>query len=79
MENPSNFSDARILSVIKTDQGSEGIMNMIGEVTQALGTLSAIITEREIMKSVTGRVPIPLNPSSMSTQNNFLAGYQHCR
>ena len=62
MEDPMNFSEMLMLSVIRMGQGSERFMNMI-EIIQTLGPPSFLITEGNMMKFLSGRVPIYLHPS----------------
>ena len=48
---------AKVPSVIRTGRASERIMSMIGESPRDLGLLSHIM-EREIIKSIAGKIPI---------------------
>ena len=66
VEYPSNFPEARVLSIMRTNRESEGIISMIGEATPSLGPLSVLVTG-ELMKSVAGTVPIYMHPSLYRT------------
>ena len=46
------------MSVLRTGRESEGIINMVGEDTQALGELSLRKEEGEIASFISGRVTI---------------------
>ena len=61
--NSTNFSVALILSMIILGRGSKRIMSMIGEATQALSPLSLPVTEEEMTKFASWRVPVYFHPS----------------
>ena len=63
MEDPSNFPDAKVTSVIHSDQGSEGIMKMLGEANEAFSPLSYIKDNPISCKALIERVSIILHPS----------------
>ena len=63
VEDPKNFPNAWITTVIRKGRGSEGVMKMLGEVNEALGPISYLKDNLISSKGLVGRVPVVLHPS----------------
>ena len=63
VEDPKNFPDAWITTVIGKGRGSEGVMKMLGEANEALGPISYLKEDINSCKGLVGRVPVVLHPS----------------
>ena len=63
VEDPKNFPDAWITTVIRKGRGSEGAMKMLGEANEALGPISYLKDDINSCKGLVGRVPVVLHPS----------------
>ena len=63
LEEPRNFPNAWIISVIRKGQGSEGAMKMLGEANRALGPSAIIKDDLHLYKGLVGRDPVFLHPS----------------
>ena len=63
VEDPKNFPNTWITTVIRKGRGSEGVMKMLGEANEALGPISFIKDDLASCKGLVGRVPVVLHPS----------------
>ena len=63
VEDPKNFPHAWITTVIDKGRGSEGVMKMLGEANEALGSISYFIDDLILCKGYVGRVSVVLHPS----------------
>ena len=63
VEDPLNFSQAWITSIICKGQGSEGVIKMLAEANEALSPISFIRDDHQSCKGLIGRVPVELHPS----------------
>ena len=63
VDDPRNFPNAWVTSVIWKGRGSEGAMKMLGEANEALGPSNIIKDDLHSSKSLFGRVPVILHPS----------------
>ena len=63
VEDPQNFPNAWITTVIRKGRGSEGVMKMLGEANEALGPISYLKDDLISCKGLVGRVPVVLHPS----------------
>ena len=63
VEDPLNFPQAWVTSVIRKGRGSEGVIKMLGEANEALGPISLIKDDPNSCKGLIGRVPVVLHPS----------------
>ena len=63
MEDPKNFLGVRVISVVRTARGSEGIMDMLGKANQALRPVAYFINDEKFANHVVRRVPISVHPS----------------
>ena len=63
VEDPKNFPDSWITTVIRKGRGSEGVMKMLGEANEALGPISFLKDDLASCKGLVGRVPVVLHPS----------------
>ena len=63
VEDPLNFPQAWVTSVIRKGRGSEGGIKMLGEANEALGPISIIKDDSQSCKGLIGRVPVVLHPS----------------
>ena len=63
VEDPKNFPNAWITTVIRKGRGSEGVMKMLGEANEALGPISYIKDDLISWKGLVWRVPVVLHPS----------------
>ena len=63
MEDPKNFPNAWITTVIRKGRGSEGVMKMLGEANEALGPISYFKDDLISCKGLVGRIPVVLHPS----------------
>ena len=62
VEDPKNFPNSWITTVIRKGRGSEGVMKMLGEANEALGPI--YFKDNLIScKGLVGRVPVVLHPS----------------
>ena len=63
VEDPQNFPNAWVTSVIRKGRGSEGATKMLGEANEALGPSAIIKDDLHSCKGLVGRVPVVLHPS----------------
>ena len=63
VEDPLNFPQAWVTSVIRKGRGSEGVIKMLGEANEALGPISFIKDDEHSCKGLIGRVPVVFHPS----------------
>ena len=63
VEDPKNFPDCWITTVIRKGRGLEGVMKMLGEANEALGPISFLKDDLSSCKGLVGRVPVVLHPS----------------
>ena len=63
MEDPKNFMNAWVTTVIRKGRGSEGVMKMLGEANEAFGPISLLKDDLISCKGLVGRVPVVLHPS----------------
>ena len=63
VEDPLNFPQAWVTSVIRKGRGSEGVMKMLAEANEVLGPISFIKDTHNACKGLIGRVPVVLHPS----------------
>ena len=63
MEDPKNFPNAWITTVIRKDRGSEGVMKMLCDENEALDPISYFRDDLHSCKGLAERVPIVLHPS----------------
>ena len=63
MEDPKNFPNAWITTVIRKGRGSEGVMKMLGDANEALGPISNLKDDLDSCKGLVGRVPVVLYSS----------------
>ena len=63
VEDPKNFPNSWITTVIRKGRGSEGVMKMLGEANEALGPISFLKDDLTSCKGLVGRVPVVLHPS----------------
>ena len=63
VEDPLNFLQASITSVTRKGRGSEGVMRMLADANEALGSISFIKDDSQSCKGLIGRVPVVLHPS----------------
>ena len=73
VEDQSNFTLAKVASVIRLGRVSDGIMKMLGGANEAIGQSSLVINDAKTCKNFVERVPIVLHPSlERSVKLNFL-------
>ena len=63
VEDPKNFPNSWVTTVIRKGQGSEGVMKMLGEANEALSPISFLKDDLSSCKGLIGRVPVVLHPS----------------
>ena len=63
VEDPKNFPNSCVISVVRMGREFEGIMGMLGEANQVLVPLVHFMDHEKYVNSVMGRVPISIHPS----------------
>ena len=63
LEDPKNFPNARITTVICKGRGLEGVMKMLGDETEAPDLISYFKDDLHSCKGLAKRVPVMLHPS----------------
>ena len=63
VEDPKNFPNSWITTVIRKGRVSEGVMKMLGEADEALGSISYLKDDLISCKGLVGWVPVVLHPS----------------
>ena len=62
VEDPKNFPDAWITTVIRKGRGSEGVMKMLGEANVALSPISYLKDDINSCKGLVGEGPCCFEP-----------------
>ena len=63
VDDPKNFRNSWVTTVIRKGRESEGVMKMLGEANEALGPISLLKDDLTSCKGLVGRVPVVLHPS----------------